>query len=164
MAAASSGAEDGLKLVAASLGDLGTLGDLTARLRQLLSAQNDLWYLMFTLAEASVEAAARGRFSDAGRLLDEALAITERLGTRVDSPYFLTLRAWLERGRGDYGPALRLARESVAVAGEHRQGPWRAWAEANLGAIYPTDTGARRWRYGAMSRSRSTSPCFARGT
>lgn len=129
-------AMDGLKLVAASLGDLDTLRDLTERLRQLLSAQNDLWYLMFTLAEASVEAAARGRFSDAGRLLEEALAITERLGTRVDSPYFLTLRAWLERGRGDYGTALRLARESVAVARELRQGPWRAWAEANLGAIY----------------------------
>ncbi|MCA1845439.1 MAG: AAA family ATPase, partial [Actinobacteria bacterium] len=92
--AARARAIDGLKLVAVALGDLPTLRDLTGQLRRLLTARDDLWYLKFTLSEASLEAAGRGRFAEATGLLDEACSINDRLGHRVDSPNFLTVRAW----------------------------------------------------------------------
>jgi tetratricopeptide (TPR) repeat protein len=127
---------DGLKLVAAALGDLATLRSFTTELRDLLSASGELWYLKFTVAEASIGAAARGDFDQATALLDEADAVNRRLGDVVDEPYFLSLRAGLERSRGAYGSALRIAREAVSAAEDNPQRPWwRPWAAANLGAV-----------------------------
>jgi tetratricopeptide (TPR) repeat protein len=127
---------DGRKLVAAALGDLPMLGALTRRLERILRAQNDLWYLKHALAESSLEAAGRGRFAESSDRLTEALDINDRLGNQVDRSYFLTLQAWVERSRGAYGLALRLAREAVALADENPRGLWQAWSEANLGVIH----------------------------
>jgi len=129
-------AMDGRKLVATALGDFSTLRELTSDLERILVAEDDLWYLKFALAEASVEAAGRGRFAEASDRLADALAINQRLGNRVDAPYFVTLRARMERSRGGYGLALGLAREAVMLACEHSRGMWQAWAEADLGVIY----------------------------
>jgi len=129
-------AMDGRKLVATALGDFSTLRELTSNLERILVAQDDLWYLKFALAEASVEAAGRGRFAEASDRLADALAVNERLGNRVDAPYFVTLQARMERSRGGYGLALILAREAVMLACEHSRGMWQAWAEADLGVIY----------------------------
>jgi len=127
---------DGEKLVALAFGDLTTLRSVTAELRKLLTESGDLWYLKFALAEASSEAAARGAFEEAHELLNEAVAINQRLGDVVDETYFLTIGAWLDRSRGDFGAALTTARQAVAVAEINAQRPWwRPWAEANLGAI-----------------------------
>jgi DNA-binding SARP family transcriptional activator len=128
---------DGWKLVALALGDLASFRTCATELRRILSASGELWYLKFALSESACEAAARGRFEDAFRLLDQALAVNERLGDRVDTPYFLTVRAWLERSRGEYGQALRSGRDAVSTASQHPLWPWwRPWAEVNLGSIY----------------------------
>jgi tetratricopeptide (TPR) repeat protein len=123
-------AMDGLKLVAFALGDYPALLELAKELEDVLRRHDDRWYLQFVLAESSFAAAARGDWEDAFRRLDEARAINVEL----DVPYLLTLQAWLERARGRYGEALRLAR-TAATAAEGRNTQWTAWAETNLGAI-----------------------------
>lgn len=164
-------AMDGRKLVATALGDFSTLRELTSNLERILVAEDDLWYLKFALAEASVEAAGRGRFAEASDRLVDALAVNERLGDRVDAPYFVTLRARMERSRGGYGLALGLARKAVMLACEHSRGMWQAWAEADLGVTYlelgsltrpsPISSGAGRW---PIEQAWARSTCAAAAT
>ncbi|MGH8935780.1 MAG: BTAD domain-containing putative transcriptional regulator [Acidimicrobiia bacterium] len=128
-------AMDGLKLINTYLGDFPSVRRLVPELEQILRRTDDLWYLQFVLAEWSVEAAAGGRWDEALGRLDEALTINERGGFRADEPLLRAMLAWTHRSRGAYGDALEQGRAAVALADELDSGWWRAWAEANLGAI-----------------------------
>jgi DNA-binding SARP family transcriptional activator/class 3 adenylate cyclase len=124
-------AMDGLKLVAFVLGDYPALRRIVTDVEEVLRRHDQRWYLQFVLAEGSFASAATGDWDAAVRQLDEAQAINEAL----DTPYLLTLRAWLERERGHYQAAVDLARTAAVAANADGNILWMAWTEAHLGAI-----------------------------
>ena len=122
-------AMDGLKLVAFALGDYPALRRIVTDVEEVLRRHDQRWYLQFVLAEGSFASAATGDWDAAVRQLGEAQVINEAL----DTPYLLTLRAWLERERGHYQAAVDLARTAAVAADGNIQ--WTAWTQAHLGAI-----------------------------
>jgi class 3 adenylate cyclase/DNA-binding SARP family transcriptional activator/tetratricopeptide (TPR) repeat protein len=124
---------DALKLAALQLGDLDRLEQLTAELAELDRRRGDLWYLQWTLLEASFVPIGRARW-DVGRgRLEEALAISHRVSNPLADPLIHDALGWLERSRGNYGEALAAGRRAVELAASGASGPWNAWTRATLG-------------------------------
>lgn len=128
-------AMDGLKLVALVLGDFARLRELSVTLEEVLRRHDQRWYLMFTLAESSFAWAATGDWSEATRRLEEARRINVEMGDRMNAAYPLTLRAWVERERGDLDEALTWAREAMESARAARNTQMIAWSGATLGTV-----------------------------
>jgi tetratricopeptide (TPR) repeat protein len=128
-------AMDGLKLVAFALGDYPMLRRLAGELEGVLRRGDDRFYLQYLLAETSYALAASGDWKGALHRLDEAQEINEASGDRFTLPYLLTLRAGLERARGQYGEAVRLGAAAATAAREGGNTQWVAWSETGLGVI-----------------------------
>jgi tetratricopeptide (TPR) repeat protein len=124
-------AMDGLKLVAFVLGDYPALARIVDEVEPVLRRRDQRLYLRFALAEGSFACAAVGDWDGAVRRLDEAEAVNAAVAT----PYLLTLRAWLERARGNYQAAVTLARSASAGACAAGNAQWTAWTEAHLGVV-----------------------------
>jgi tetratricopeptide (TPR) repeat protein len=124
---------DALKQAALQLGDLDRLGRLTAELEEAERASGDLWYLQWTLLEAAFVPLGRARYEEAAARLDDALAISRRIGDSTARPLIHDARCWLERSRGRYDRALAEGRRAVELSAPGGGGPWSAWTRATLG-------------------------------
>ncbi|MDX6637440.1 MAG: hypothetical protein QOJ01_951, partial [Solirubrobacterales bacterium] len=126
---------DALKLVALQLGDLERLEKLTSRLIRTLAAdQGDRsFYLHWVLLEAAFVPLGAGRWEEAIDLLDEALDLARRGGTKMHEPLFLDALCWTYRSRGDYERAVEQGRLASELAYEVGSNEWAAWADATLG-------------------------------
>jgi hypothetical protein len=71
---------DALKFVALIVADIDRLEELTAELAVALRSQDARWYLQWTLVESAFASIARHRFPEAATRIDEALAISKRIG------------------------------------------------------------------------------------
>jgi tetratricopeptide (TPR) repeat protein len=124
---------DALKLAALELGDLDRLEELTAELEQIERRKGDLWYLQWTLLESSFVPIGRASWDEATARLDEALAVSRRIGEGARPPIHDAI-GWLARSRGRFGRALAEGREAIARSErEGRLTPWSAWTRATLG-------------------------------
>jgi class 3 adenylate cyclase len=126
-------AMDSLKFVALQLGDIPRLEQLTAELETIQRQRKEIWFLQWTLLEASSAPAARGDWTAAIAKLDEAVAINERLGDPVSGPLMLHGRCWVKRLQGDYAGALADGRSSVELSGESEV--WFGWAASALAMV-----------------------------
>ena len=126
-------AVDALKLVALHLGDLDRLEQLTAELAAFERGNGDLWYLQWTLLEAAFVPLARCRWEAARSQLDDALAVSRRVGDPLARPLIHDAACWLERSRGRYERALAEGRRAAELAAPGGGGPWSAWTRATLG-------------------------------
>jgi tetratricopeptide (TPR) repeat protein len=127
---------DAMKLAALYAGDMPLLDETGAKLAGIQRRDGKLHVLAWALAEWAFAPMAAGRFDEAERMLDEALAITGSIGDRLSRPMFLAHRSWLERSRGRYGAAIAAGREAVAEAEELGFAEWGAWAAAALGWVF----------------------------
>jgi DNA-binding SARP family transcriptional activator len=126
---------DGVKSAAAYSGDLVTLESVLPELQAILRRQGERWRLQWAMFEASFPPMARGQWDRAEHRVREALELNRRSGYRQNTPMFLPQLAWIARKRGEYGRALILAREAVALATEVSH-PWAtALASLQLGTI-----------------------------
>jgi tetratricopeptide (TPR) repeat protein len=125
---------DGVKMVAAHVGDFDRLDEVIPELEDILRRRGDLWYLQWALLESSFEPAARGRWEEAGARAEEALAVNRRMGGRADEPYFVAALGALHRSRGAYASALELGGRAVELARDLDRGWWTAWSESHLAA------------------------------
>lgn len=133
-------AMDSLKFVALQLGDTAMLEDLVSQLERIQRERNEAWFLMWTLFEASFVPMARGGWEGAIDKLDEAVAISQRVGDAVAGGLMLHGRCWAARLRGDYGRALDDGRKSVVFA-QRGGGVWHGWLAMTL-AMVLRDLGA----------------------
>jgi tetratricopeptide (TPR) repeat protein len=133
-------AMDSLKFVALQIGDTARLEQLTSQLELIQRERQEPWFLMWTLLEAAFVPIARCRWEDAVAKLDEAVAISKRIGDAVTGGMMLQGRCWAQRLRGEYGRALADGHESVALA-EHGGGVWHGWVAMAL-AMTLRDLGA----------------------
>lgn len=124
---------DALKLAALELGDLDRLEGLTAELEEIERRNGDLWYLQWTLLESSFVPIGRARWDEAAGRLDEALAVSRRIGDLTSRPLIHDAIGWAARSRGRYGRALAEGRQAIELS--ERGGPfgWSAWTRATLG-------------------------------
>src|SRR5262249_12684150 len=107
---------DAQKLIALKLGDLDRLEQLAAALEEVERRDGNLWYLQWTLLEAAFVPLARARFELAARRLDEALAVSERLGNSLAAPLIHDGMCWLERSRGRYERGLAQGRRATELS------------------------------------------------
>ncbi|HKP90608.1 MAG TPA: AAA family ATPase, partial [Thermoleophilaceae bacterium] len=133
---------DSLKFVALMLGDTGRLEELTATLAAIQRRREDIWFLQWTLFESAFTPTVQGDFAEAERRLDEAIAISRRIGDPMASSLILTGRCSLERSRGDYAAALAVGEEAVGLAHQATADVWLGWTTAALGQ---TLADLRRW-------------------
>ena len=153
------------------LGDTERLEDLTGPLVEVLGRRQEIWLLQWTLLESAFTPTAHGDWSEGARRLDEALAISERIGDCFSRGLILDARCWLERSRGDYARALRVGRESVDITSEGSSDVWLGWTAGTLAAAFgdlrawpealelletalaaADRIGARAQRFGALGR------------
>jgi tetratricopeptide (TPR) repeat protein len=109
------------------------LAELTAELEQIERRGGDLWYLQWTLLEGSFAPIGGARWDAAERRLEEALAVSSRLGDQLAAPLMHDARCWLERSRGRYERSLAAGRHATGLAVPGSAGPWTAWTRATLG-------------------------------
>jgi class 3 adenylate cyclase len=124
---------DALKLAALQLGELERLAELTAALEETERRSGDLWYLQWTLLEGSFAPIGRARWDAAEQRLEEALAVSSRLGDQLAAPLMHDARCWLERSRGRYERSLAAGRRAAELTVPGSAGPWTAWTRATLG-------------------------------
>jgi class 3 adenylate cyclase/tetratricopeptide (TPR) repeat protein len=126
---------DSLKFVALMLGDTGRLQDLTDPLIEALRRRQDAWFLQWSLLESAFVPIAHGLWDDGAARLDEALAISWRMGDRLSRGLILNAQCWLERCRGDYARALQVGEESVRVTSDPDTRMWLGWTATMLGVV-----------------------------
>jgi DNA-binding SARP family transcriptional activator len=124
---------DGLKTAAAYSGDLPTLERVVPELETYLRRRGDLWLLQWTVFESSFVPMGRGRWTQAIRDIEAALDLNRRAGYRAYEPMFLAHLGWIHRSTGEYGRALELGREAVALAEDIGHPWWVPIARALLG-------------------------------
>jgi tetratricopeptide (TPR) repeat protein len=124
---------DALKLAALQLGELERLAHLTAELEEVERRSGELWYLQWTLLEGSFAPIGGARWDAAERRLEEALAVSSRLGDQLAAPLMHDARCWLERSRGRYERSLAAGRRATGLAVPGSAGAWTAWTRATLG-------------------------------
>jgi class 3 adenylate cyclase/tetratricopeptide (TPR) repeat protein len=124
---------DALKLAALQLGELERLAQLTGELEEIERRSGDLWYLQWTLLEGSFAPIGAARWDAAERRLEEALAVSGRLGDQLAAPLMHDASCWLERSRGRYERSLAAGRRATRLAAPGSPGPWTAWTRATLG-------------------------------
>jgi class 3 adenylate cyclase len=121
---------DSIKLTAWQLGDLAKLEELTDELERVWRERGDLWYLQFTVLEASFVPIGRARWGEAAKRLNDAAAINRRVRDPVAEVLILDALCWLHRSRGAYEESLAAGRRAAAQAAGTA---WEAWAAATLG-------------------------------
>jgi class 3 adenylate cyclase/tetratricopeptide (TPR) repeat protein len=124
-------AMDSLKFVALQLGDIGRLEQLTSHLERHQRAHQDIWFLQWTLFERSCVPIAHGSWNEAAAMLDEAVALGDRMGDTGALSLTLHGRCWMERLRGDYGRSLEAGRTAITNA-ERSGGAWLGWTAMAL--------------------------------
>ncbi|HMD56917.1 MAG TPA: AAA family ATPase [Solirubrobacteraceae bacterium] len=124
-------AMDSLKFVAVQLGDIGRLEQLTSHLERHQRAHQDIWFLQWTLFERSCVPIAHGSWDEAAAMLDEAVALGDRMGDTGALSLTLHGRCSAERLRGDYGRSLEAGRAAMAKA-EQTGGSWLGWTAMAL--------------------------------
>jgi DNA-binding SARP family transcriptional activator/tetratricopeptide (TPR) repeat protein len=124
-------AMDSLKFAALQLGDLERLEQLCAELERAQRQRGDLWFLQWTLCESCYVPLERCDWQEAERRVEEALAISERIGDRHADVLIRDALSWIARCRGDYSRSLAFGREAVARA-DTPEADWLGWAAAGL--------------------------------
>ena len=122
-----------MKTVAAYMGDLPTLEDVMPELERLLRQTGNLRWLQWALFESSFPAMARAQWDRALARIEEAVALSGRIGYRADAAMFVAHRSWIERSRGRYGASRAAARQAVELAEEAGHPWWEGFARAMLG-------------------------------
>jgi tetratricopeptide (TPR) repeat protein len=89
--------------------------------------------LLWTLLEGSFAPIGGARWDAAERRLEEALAVSSRLGDPLAGPLVYDARCWLERSRGRYQRSLAAGRRAAELTVPGSAGPWTAWTRATLG-------------------------------
>ena len=130
---AESRALDSLKFVALMLGDTRRLEELTSLLADAQRRRQDIWYLQWTLEESAFTPTAHGLWDKAATRLEEALAISQRMGDMMSRGLILEARCRLERARGDYARALEVGHESVRITSHGPGHVWLGWTAGTLG-------------------------------
>ncbi|HEY7830964.1 MAG TPA: AAA family ATPase [Solirubrobacteraceae bacterium] len=124
-------AMDSLKFTALQLGDLERLQELCAELERAQRQRGDLWYLQWTLCESCYVPLERCQWPEAQRRIEEALAISDRVGYRAAGVLVRDTASHIARCRGDYARSLAFAREAFARA-DTPDASWLGWAAAGL--------------------------------
>lgn len=124
-------AMDSLKFAALQLGDLERLEQLCAELERAQRKRGDLWYLQWTLCESCYVPLERCDWQEAEQRIEEALAISERLGDAYSGVLIRDVSSLIACCRGDYARALAFGREAVAYA-DTPAADWLGWAAAGL--------------------------------
>jgi class 3 adenylate cyclase/DNA-binding SARP family transcriptional activator len=123
---------DAMKTVLSKLGRLKQLATVLDELVPLLERTEELWYLQWAVGERSIVHMAAGDWDAAGRDVDAALGVSERIGDRNERAYFLGYRCWIHRARAEYDEAIGAGQEALAVAADLEHVWWAAWAAAML--------------------------------
>jgi tetratricopeptide (TPR) repeat protein len=89
--------------------------------------------LLWTLLEGSFAPIGGARWDAAEQRLEEALAVSSRLGDQLAAPLMHDARCWLERSRGRYERSLAAGRRAAELTVPGSAGPWTAWTRATLG-------------------------------
>ena len=97
---------DGLKTVNSYLGDTVAQRAILDELLPLLQGLRRPWLLQWALVESALVPAAEGRWSEARRLVDEALEVNRETGYGAYAGFFLAQRGWCARLAGDLDAAL----------------------------------------------------------
>jgi tetratricopeptide (TPR) repeat protein len=126
---------DALKFVALIVADIDRLEELTAELALALRSQDALWYLQWTLEESAFASIARHRFPEAATRIDEALAISKRIGDAFSRGLILTMRCRLEQARGDYASAIAAGEEAMQLTTDSKNRVWLGWMAGRLAAV-----------------------------
>jgi tetratricopeptide (TPR) repeat protein len=122
---------DAMKLNLLEIGDLDELARTCEELQGILAARGDLQVLAFALMEGAYVHIARAEWEAASAQLEEAMALSRRIGDRLARPLMLEAVCYLSRARGDPGRALAAGREALALSEDRPF--WKAWASATLG-------------------------------
>jgi class 3 adenylate cyclase/tetratricopeptide (TPR) repeat protein len=122
------------KLALLQLGELEELEHVCGELIEIQKRRGDLWYLQWALLESAFVPIARADWRLAETRLAEADDVNTQIGDRATRAVVSDAYVRLERGRGDYGAALRAARDSAAHAKAAFQ-EWRAWSAATVGWV-----------------------------
>ena len=117
------------------LGDTARLAELTDPLIETLRRRQDAWFLQWSLLESAFTPIAHGRWDEGAARLDEALAISRRMGDRVSRGLILNAQCWLARCRGDYARALQVGEESVHTTSDTGTRMWLGWTTTMLGVV-----------------------------
>jgi class 3 adenylate cyclase len=128
-------AEDALKFVALMLADTDRLEQLTSHLTEALRRRDALWDLQWALQESAFTPIVRGRWAQAAGRIDEALAISRRLGDIHSRALILMTRCRLEQARGEYASALAAGEEAVLITAEGKGHVWHGWAAGALARV-----------------------------
>ncbi len=124
-------AMDSLKFTALQLGDLKRLEELCTELERAQRKRGEEWYLQWTLCESCYVPLERCCWPEAERRVEEALAISERIGDPNSGVLVRDTASWIARCRGDYARSLAFGREAVARA-DTPDADWLGWAAAGL--------------------------------
>jgi class 3 adenylate cyclase/tetratricopeptide (TPR) repeat protein len=128
-------AQDSRLLAAALLGDLSTVEVVGHDLVDNLRTLGDLWYLQSALVLWAMAPYGIGCWNDALTRLQEGLTINRRIGAHGNEPTFLVQESEVWRSRGEYGRALEIGREALALALRLGHPEWTAWSETVLGRM-----------------------------
>jgi tetratricopeptide (TPR) repeat protein len=134
---------DAVKLVAGLLGDVALLDDACS---EILAARDDeavrpgfrmeaRAYRAWALQEWSAGAGAVGDWELAQTRARRAIEENRELGGVSHHPVFLDALARIQRSTGDYGAALRTARQASEDAHGIAHREWTAWTDATLGWV-----------------------------
>lgn len=134
---------DAVKLVAGQLGDLTLLDSACS---EILAGEDGeavrpgyrmeaRGYRAWTLQEWAAGAAATGDWELAEARARQAIEENREIGGVSHHPVFLDALARVQRSPGDYGAALRTAREACARAHGIAHREWAAWTDATLGWV-----------------------------
>ncbi len=124
-------AMDSLKFAALQLGDLERLRELCAELERAQRKRGEEWYLQFTLCESCYVPLERCDWQEAEQRIEEALAISERIGEPNSGVLIRDTLGLIARCRGDYTRSLAFGREALARA-DTPDADWLGWAAAGL--------------------------------
>jgi DNA-binding SARP family transcriptional activator/class 3 adenylate cyclase/tetratricopeptide (TPR) repeat protein len=124
-------AMDSLKFAALQLGDLERLEQLCSELERSQRKHGEEWYLQFTLCESCYVSLERCDWHEAEQRIEEALAISERIGEPNSGVLIRDTLSLIARCRDDYTRSLAFGREALARA-DTLDADWLGWAAAGL--------------------------------
>lgn len=126
-------AMDALQVASVMVGDMGTVGEVSAALVKIQRQRGDLWYLQFALFQWAWVDMAAGQWDAAEHRLSEGLSVNHQIGDRGNESVFPATLAWVARARGQYGRAIELGRRAIELATEVGHSEFLSWSAQQLG-------------------------------
>jgi DNA-binding SARP family transcriptional activator/tetratricopeptide (TPR) repeat protein len=120
---------DCLKTTYAYLGEIDRLTGVLDELEPRVRRAGDLMLLQWCVFESAFPHLAAGRWDDADRLAEQAIAVTERAGYTGYTAWYLAHRGWVARLAGRTRDALALGRQAVEMDSH-------AWFRATVLSTY----------------------------